>query len=79
MGHQDGVKGIRHKEVCVYRIGLMHVSYSIYFYYLLWSVIPVLLLDKLGDLHLYFSLSMMCCISAELLHVRKTAGVRSGK
>ena len=50
MGRQDGVKEIWHKEVCVLRIGLMHVSYSMYFYYLLLFVIHVLSLDKLGDL-----------------------------
>ena len=46
MGRQDGVQGIRHNEVCVLRIGLMHVEYSIYFSYLLLFVIHVLLLDK---------------------------------
>ena len=50
MGRLDGVKGIRHKEVCVLRIGLMHVYYSMYFYYLLVFAIHVLSLDKLGDL-----------------------------
>ena len=29
MGRQDGVKGIRHKEVCVFRIGRIHVYYSV--------------------------------------------------
>ena len=66
MGHWDNVKGIRYKEVCVLRIGLMHVYYSMYFYYLLLFVIHVLSLDKLGDLLMYSSLSMMRCISAEL-------------
>ena len=66
MGRQDGVKGIRHKEVFVLRIGLMHVYYSIYFYYLLLFIIHILSLDKLGDLLMYLSLSMMRCISAEL-------------
>ena len=65
----------RSKEVCVLRIGLMHVYYSMYFYYLLLFVTPVLSLDKLGDLLMYFSLSVMRCISAELLYVCQTVGV----
>ena len=76
---QDGVKGIRHKEVCVLRIGLIHVYYSMYFSYLLLFVIHVLSLDKLGDLRMYFSLSVMRCILAELLYVCQTAGVWIGK
>ena len=75
MGYQDGVAGIRHKEVCVLRIGLMHVSYSMYFYYLLLFVIHVLLLDKLGDLLMYLTLRVMRCISAELSNVCQTVGV----
>ena len=75
MGRQDSVKGIRHKEVYVLRIGLMHVCYSMYFYYLLLFDIHVLSLDKLGDLLMYLSLSMMHCISAELLYVCQTVGV----
>ena len=66
MGRQDGVKWIRHQQVCVLRIGLMYVYYSMYFHYLLLFVIHVLSLDKLGDLLMYLSLSVMCCISAEL-------------
>ena len=66
MGRQDDVKGIRDKEVCVLRIGLMHVYHSMYFYYLLFFVSHVLSLDKLGDLPMYLSLRMMLCISAEL-------------
>ena len=46
MGRQDDVKGIRHKEVCVLRISLMHVYYSMYFHYLLSFLIHVLSLDK---------------------------------
>ena len=64
MGCQDGVKGIRHKEVCVLRIGLMHVYYAIYFHYLLLFVIHVLSLDKPGDLLMYLSLSVIHYISA---------------
>ena len=71
MGHQDGIKRIRYKEVCVLRVGLMHVYYLIYFYYLLLFVIHVLLLDKLGDLLMHLSLSVVRCISAELyMYVR---------
>ena len=66
MGRQDGLKGIRHKEVCVLRMGLMHVSYSMYFYYLLLFVIHVFSLNKLGDLLMYLSLGEMRCISAGL-------------
>ena len=79
MGRQDGVKGIRHKEVCVLRIGLMHVYHSMYFLYLLLFVIHVLLLDKLGDLLMYLSLSTIRRISAELLYVCQTVGVWIGK
>ena len=79
MGRQDGVKGIRHKEVCVLRIGLMHVYHSMYFHSLLSFVIRVLLLDKLGDLLMYLSLSAIRCISAEPLYVCQTVGVWIGK
>ena len=72
MGRQDVIKGIRHKEVCVLRIGLMHVYHSMYFHYLFLFVIHVLLLDKLGDLLMYLSLSVMRCISAELSYVCQT-------
>ena len=75
MARQDGVKGIRHKVVCVLRIGLMHVYHSMYFYCLLLFVIPVLLLDKLGDLLLYLSLSVIPRISAELLYACQTVSV----
>ena len=74
MGRQDGVKRIRHKKVCVLRIGLMHVYYSMYFYYLLLLIIYVLSLDKLGDLLLYLSLSVIRCILAELSYVCQTVG-----
>ena len=75
MGRQDGVKGIRNKEVCVLRIGLMHVKYSMYFYYVLLFVIHVLSLDKVGNLLIYLSLSVMRCILAELSSVCQTVGV----
>ena len=64
MGRQDGVEGISHKEVCVRRIGLIHVYHSMYFHYLLLFVIHVLLLDKLGDLLMHLSLSVIRRISA---------------
>ena len=79
MGRWEGVKGIRHKEVCVLRIGLMHVYHSMYFHYLLLLVIYLLLLDKLGDLLMYLSLSVIRYISAELLYVCQTIGVWIGK
>ena len=58
MRRQKGVKSIRHKEVYVLRIGLIHVYHLIYFYYLLCCITHVLLLDKLGDLLLYLSLGI---------------------
>ena len=79
MGRQEGVKGIRHKEVCVLGIGLMHVYHSMYFHYLLLLVIHVILLDTLGDLLMYLSLSAIRCISAEPLYVCQTVGVWIGK
>ena len=79
MRHQDGVKKIRHKEVCIIRIGLIHVYYSIYIYYLLLFVIHVLLLDKRADLLISLSLSIVRCNSAELFYVCQTAGILIGK
>ena len=79
MGRQDRVKGIRHKEMCVLSIGLMHVYHSMYFYYLLLFIIHVLVLDKLGDLLMHLSLSAIRCISAEPLYVCQTVGVWIGK
>ena len=79
MKPQDGVKRIRHKEVCVFKIGLMHVYHSMYFYYLLLFGIHVLSLDKVGNLLMYLSLSVMHYISAELLYVCQTVGVWIGK
>ena len=75
MGRQDDIKRIRHKEVCVLRIGLMHVYYSMYFHYLLLFVIHMLSLDKLGDLLMYLSLSVIHGISAELLYACQTVSV----
>ena len=79
MGRQDCVKGIRHKEVCVLRIGLMHVYHLMYFHYFLLFVIHLILLDKLGDLLMYLSLSVIRCISAELLYVCQPVGVWIGQ
>ena len=66
IGHQAGVKRIRHEEVCVLKIGLLHVYYSMYFYYLLLFVIHVLSLDKLGDLLIYLTLSVVRSMSPKL-------------
>ena len=79
MGRQDVVKGITCEEEYVLHIGLMHVYYTMNFYYLLWFVILVLSLDKLVDLLMYLSLSVMHCISAELSYVCQTVGVWMGK
>ena len=57
----------------------MYVYYSMYFYYLLLFVMHVLSLDKLEDLLIYLSLSVMRCISAELLYACQTVGVWIGK
>ena len=79
MGRQDGVKGIRHNEVYVLRIGLMHVLYSLYFNYLLLFVIYVLSLDKFWNLLMYLSLTVIHCISAELSYVCQAVGITIGK
>ena len=73
------LQGIRHKEVCVLRIGLMHVYYSMYFYYLLLFVTHVLSLDKLEDLLIYLSLSTIRGILAELSYICQAVGVWIGK
>ena len=65
--------------MCILRIGLMHSCYSMYFYYLLYFVIHKLSLDKLGDLLMYLSLSVMCCISGDLSYICQTVGVWNGK
>ena len=69
------LKGIRHKELCVLRIGLMHVYHVMYFNYLLLFVIHVLPLDKFRDLLMYLSLSTMRCILAELSCICQAVGV----
>ena len=79
MKNQNGVKGIRNKEVCILRIGLIYVYYSIYFYNLMLFVTHILSLDKYGDLLLYLSLSVMHCMSVELSHVYETAHAWIGK
>ena len=73
MRRQYSVKRIGHMEVYVLRNGLVHVDYSMYFYYILLFVMHVLSLDKLGDLLMYYSLSIISCRSAELLYVYQTA------
>ena len=78
IGSQDGLNKIRYKEVSVLRIGFTHVYYLMYFYYLLFVVIHVLSLDKLGDLLMKLSLSIMRCISAELSYLGQTVGVWIG-
>ena len=79
MGHYDRVKGIRYKQVYILIIGLIHIYCLMYFYYLPLFVIYVLLLDKLRDLLLYLSPSMMRCASTELLNISQTVGVSIGK
>ena len=76
---QAGIIGIRYKEVCVLMVGLMHVYYSMDFYYLLSFVTHILLFDKLSDLLLYSNLCVICCIAAELLHAYQTVSVWIGK
>ena len=66
---------MKHKQVYVLRIGVMHVYNSMYFYYLMLFVIYMLLLDKLSDLHLYLTLCMMRCISAEHLYIYHPVGL----
>ena len=52
MGRQDGVSGIRYNKVFVLTITLMHVSYSMHFFYLLLFVNYQLSLEKaLGSAH----------------------------
>ena len=65
--------------MCVLRIRLMHVYYAMYFYYLLFFVIHVLSLDKLGELLMYLKQSVRRCILAELSCVCQIAGVWVGK
>ena len=72
MGHQDDVNRIRYNEVDVLRISLIHVYNSMSFYDLIFFVIRLLLLYKLGDLFPYISLSMIYCISGEPLYVCQT-------
>ena len=68
MGCQDDVQQIRHNEVCMLRIGLMHISHTIYLYYLLLFVIHVLSLDKLRDLRMHLCLSLMRYITSEFFN-----------
>ena len=57
----------------------MHVYYLMYFYYLVMFVIHMLSLDKLGDLLMYLSLSIICCISTQLFYACQTVRVLIGK
>ena len=75
MRYQDSVKAIRHKEVYVLKIGLMRVYYSKYFHYLLKFFIDMLSLDEAWNLLVYLGLSIMRCISAELLYLYQPVGV----
>ena len=49
--------------------------------FLLSSVVrySCVVMDKLGDLVMYLSLSVMCCISAELSYMYQTVDVWIGK
>ena len=78
-GCQDAFKEIRQEEVCILRIGLMHIYYSIYFQYLVLFVIYLLSLDKLEDLLTYFGMRVRHSISAKLLYTCETVGVWIGK
>ena len=60
-------------------IGLLHIYYVMYFNYFLLFVILVLSLDKRADVRMYLSLSVMSCISAELLYVCQTVAVWNRK
>ena len=74
-----GIKGIRHKEVCLLRVGHMHIYYLMYFNYFLFFFTYVLSLHNLEDLLPHLRLSMMRCISAEALYVSQTVGLGMGK
>ena len=73
--HQDTIKGIRQVEVCILRIGLMHVYYTIDFYYLLLFAITVVLLHGLGFSLCMSAWNMMHYILAKLLYVYQTVHV----
>ena len=79
MWPQDGTKRIRQNEVCILRIGLMHVYYLMYFYYLQLFLTSVLSLHKPHYLLLYLHLPVKCGISAEPLYVCQPTGVYIGK
>ena len=66
-GVKMALKGLGIRKCVSSRISLMYVYHSMYFHYLLLFVIHVLLLDKLGNLLMYLSLSVTSCISAEPL------------
>ena len=56
-------------------LDLCMLTILMYFYCRLLCVIYVLSLDKLGDLLMHLSLSIIHCISAELYYIYQTVGV----
>ena len=72
MGCHNTIKWIIYEEVGVLRIGLMHILYSIYIFYLVSFVIHVLSLDNLVDPLMYLSIGVMHCILAEPFYVCQT-------
>ena len=73
--HPDDVKGIRHKKVCVYRIGLIYSYYAMYFYYLRLLFIDIFSLDKFRNVLLNLSLSVMHCMSGDIGYEYQTFGI----
>ena len=59
MGYPHDVKTVRHKQVCVLKVGMMHVLHLINVFSFLFFVINVLSLDKLGDLRKYLTLCVI--------------------
>ena len=68
----DDVKGIRHKQVYVHRIGLIYGYYAMYFYYLRLFFIDIFLLDKFRNVLLNLSLSVMRCMSGDIVYEYQT-------
>jgi len=65
--------------VCTVRIGLMHVISSIYFCYILKSVIYMFLFVVLQVQLMYVSLCALRCNTAYLIYVCQTATFLIGK
>ena len=65
--------------MCTVRIGLMHVIFSIYFCYVLRSVIHMFLFVVLQVQLMYVSLCALRCNIAYLVYVRQTAAFLIGK